>query len=337
MAETLGSLASRFGCELRGDPDTVVSRVATLSNADEQSLTFLASPQYRADLESTRAAAVVLRSEDSASVPAALLISNDPYASYARMAAVLHPEPVAPAGVHPSAVVEEGAVLAATASVAANAFVAADAIVGERVSVGPGAFVGPGCRLGEGSRLHANATLVRAVALGERSIVHSGAVLGADGFGNAMTDEGWLKVPQLGGVRIGSDVEIGANTTIDCGAIDDTVIEDGVRIDNLCQIAHNVHVGAHTALAAMVGIAGSTRVGKRCMLAGQAGVVGHITIADDVVVGGQAVVSKDITEPGTYAGSFVAEKARDWTRLVGRVRRLGSLFERVRRLEKGGK
>ena len=337
MAETLGSLASRFGCELRGDPDTVVSRVATLANADEQSLSFLASPQYRADLESTRAAAVVLRSEDAESVPVATLISDDPYACYARIAAVLHPEPVAPAGVNPSAVVEAGAVIAATASIAANAFVAANAIVGEHVSVGPGTYVGPGCRLGERSRLHANVTLVRAVKLGERSIVHSGAVIGADGFGNAMTDEGWLKVPQIGGVTIGSDVEIGSNTTIDCGAIEDTVIEDGVRIDNLCQIAHNVHVGAHTALAAMVGIAGSTRIGKRCMLAGQAGVVGHITIADDVVVGGQAVVSKPITEPGTYAGAFVAENARDWTRQVGRFRRLGTLFERVKRLEKRGK
>ena len=337
MAETLGSLASRFGCELRGDPDTVVSRVATLANADEQSLTFLASRQYRAELGSTRAAAVVLRSEDAAPGPAALLISDDPYACYARIAAVLHPEPVAPAGVHPSAVVEDGATVAATASIAANAFVAADATVGERVSIGPGAFVGPGCSLGEGSRLHANVTLVRAVALGQRCIVHSGAVLGSDGFGNAMTDEGWLKVPQTGGVRVGSDVEIGANTTIDCGAIDDTVIEDGVRIDNLCQIAHNVHVGAHTAFASMVGIAGSTRIGKRCLFAGQAGVVGHITIVDDVVVGGQAVISKDITEPGQYAGSFVAEKARDWTRQVARVRRLGALFERVRRLEKDRK
>ena len=336
MAEPLGSLASRFGCELRGDPDLVVSRVATLANADRQSLSFLASPRYLADLETTRAAAVVLRSEDSAPASAATLISDDPYACYARIAAVLHPEPVPSAGIHPSAVVEAGAAVAATASVGANAFVAADAILGEHVSIAPGGFVGPGCRLGEGTRVHANVTLVRAVRLGERCIVHSGAVVGADGFGNTMTDEGWLKVPQLGGVRIGNDVEIGANTTIDCGAIDDTVIENGVRIDNLCQIAHNVHLGAHTALAAMVGIAGSVRIGKRCSLAGQVGVVGHISIADDVLVGGQAVVSKDITQPGTYAGAFVVEKARDWTRRVARFRRLDKLLERIKRLEKGG-
>ncbi len=336
MAETLGSLASRFGCELRGDPDTVVSRVATLANADEQSLSFLVGGQYRADLESTRAAAVILRAEDAAAAPGTVLISADPYACYARIAAELHPEPSGTIGVHTSAVVEAGADVAATASIAANAFVAADVVVGERVSIAPGVFVGPGCTLGDDTRVHANATLVRAVRLGERCIVHSGAVLGADGFGNAKTDEGWLKVPQVGGVRVGNDVEIGANTTIDCGAIEDTVIEDGVRIDNLCMIAHNVHIGAHTALAAMVGIAGSTRIGERCMLAGQVGTVGHIRIANDVVVSGQAVVSKDITEPGVYAGAFVAEKARDWSRRVGRFRRLDTLFERVRRLEKGG-
>jgi len=178
---------------------------------------------------------------------------------------------------------------------------------------------------------------VRDVTVGERSILHPGVVVGADGFGNAISAEGWIKVPQLGGVCIGADVEIGANSTVDCGAIDDTVIEDGVRIDNLCMIAHNVRVGEHTAIAAMTGISGSTTIGKRCMFAGQTGVVGHISICDDVVVSGKAVVSKSITEPGVYAGSFMAEPAQEWNRKVARFRRLGQLIERVTRLEKANK
>jgi len=336
MPESLGALASRFGCELKGDPDTVVSRVATLANADSDALSFLASDAYRPQLADTRAAAVVLRPADLELAPTAALVSSNPYASYALMAAVLHPPAPSAAGVHPSAVVHESADVADDASIGPNAVVGERTRIGPRSVVHPGAFVGPDCELADGCVVHANASLVRAVRLGSRSIVHSGAVIGADGFGNAMSDSGWIKVPQIGGVRIGADVEIGANTTIDCGAVDDTVIEDGVRIDNLCMIAHNVQIGAHTAIAAMVGIAGSTRVGKRCMFAGQAGVVGHVSICDDVIVSGQAVVSKDIREPGTYAGSFTAEKAGDWTRRVARFKRLGGLADRVRKLEKGG-
>ena len=175
---------------------------------------------------------------------------------------------------------------------------------------------------------------MRAVTLGDRCIVHPGAVIGADGFGNAMSPEGWVKVPQLGGVVIGNDVEIGANTTIDCGALDDTVIEDGVRLDNLCMIAHNVHIGAHTAMAAMTGIAGSASIGKRCMFAGQSGTVGHITVCDDVILSGQGMITKDITEPGVYASSFPAIPARDWNRTVARVRRLDTVNDRIRKLEK---
>jgi UDP-3-O-[3-hydroxymyristoyl] glucosamine N-acyltransferase len=205
--------------------------------------------------------------------------------------------------------------------------------IGENVYVGPGTVIGPDCVVGDDCRSIANVTLARAVRVGRRGIFHPGVVLGADGFGNAMTPEGWIKVPQVGGVLIGDDVEIGANTTVDCGAIDDTVIEDGVRIDNLCMIAHNVHVGAHTAMAAMVGIAGSTTIGKRCLFAGKAGAVGHITICDDVVALGKAMLSRDITEPGAYGASFPAELARDWAKKVGRFRRLEALQARVKKLE----
>jgi UDP-3-O-[3-hydroxymyristoyl] glucosamine N-acyltransferase len=203
--------------------------------------------------------------------------------------------------------------------------------------VGPGTVIGPDCNIANDCRLIANVTLVRDVRLGLRGILHPGAVIGADGFGNAMTPEGWIKVPQLGGVRIGNDVEIGANTTVDCGAIEDTVIEDGVRIDNLCHIGHNAYIGAHTAVAGMSGISGSATVGKRCLLAGQSGIVGHIKVCDDVVVSGKAVISKDVTEPGVYAGTFTAEPAREWNRKVARFRRLDQLIERVRKLEKAGK
>ncbi|MDH4006203.1 MAG: UDP-3-O-(3-hydroxymyristoyl)glucosamine N-acyltransferase, partial [Gammaproteobacteria bacterium] len=224
-----------------------------------------------------------------------------------------------------------------TAHVAANVSVGDRSIIGDNVYVGPGTVIGPDCSVAKHCRLIANVTLVRDVKLGLRGILHPGAVIGSDGFGNAMTPAGWIKVPQLGGVSIGDDVEIGANTTVDCGAIEDTVIEDGVRIDNLCHIGHNAHVGAHTAVAGMSGISGSATVGKRCMLAGQSGIVGHITVCDDVVVSGKAVISKNITEPGVYAGTFTAEPAREWGRKVARFRRLDQLVERVRKLEKAGK
>ncbi len=333
MPERLGDLADRFDCELRGDPDIRVSRVATLSNADTDALSFLASDAYQAQLPTTSAAAVVLDARHADAPPGAVLVSPNPYALYARIAAVLHPEPAAPPGVHPGAVVDATATVDASASVGPNAVVAAGARIAAAAVIGAGAYVGPDCVVGEGSRLRPNATLVRAVTLGKRGIIHSGAVIGSDGFGNAMTDAGWLKVPQVGGVVIGDDVEIGANTTVDCGAIDDTVIEDGVRIDNLCMIAHNVRIGAHTAMAATTGIAGSTTIGKRCLFAGNAAAVGHISICDDVVVLGRAVITHDIREPGAYNGMFPAEPARNWTKFVARLRRIDSLQKRVKKLE----
>jgi UDP-3-O-[3-hydroxymyristoyl] glucosamine N-acyltransferase len=336
MPIKLGELAAQFDCELLGDPDITIDNVAGLQNAGPASLSFLSNPKFREQLAETNAAAVVLRAEDAEGSPTASLVSKDPYADYARMATVIHPPPRYAAGIDASAVVAGSATVAATAHIAANATVGERSTIGENAYVGPGTVIGPDCDVGDDSRLIANVTLVRDVKLGRRSILHPGVVIGADGFGNAMTPGGWIKVPQLGGVRIGDDVEIGSNTTVDCGAIEDTVIEDGVRIDNLCMIAHNVHVGAHTAMAAMTGISGSTTIGKRCLFAGQTGVVGHITICDDVVVSGKAVVSKDIKEPGVYAASFTAEPAREWSRKVARFRRLGQLIERVNKLEKAG-
>jgi len=337
MPIKLGELAAQFGCELVGDPDVVVDNVAGLHTAGPRSLTFLSSPAFKSQLSATRAAAVIVRPDDVEHSPTASLVSDNPYATYARMASVLHPPPRYEPGVHSTAVVAESAEVAESAHVAANTTIGERSRIGAGAYVGPGSVVGPDCVIAADCRLIASVTLVRDVAVGERSILHPGVVVGADGFGNAMSAEGWIKVPQLGGVSIGADVEIGANTTIDCGAIEDTIIENGVRIDNLCMIAHNVRVGAHTAIAAMTGISGSTTIGKRCMFAGQTGVVGHISICDDVVVSGKAVVSKSITKPGVYAGSFTAEPAQEWNRKVVRFRRLDQLIERVGNLEKAKK
>ena len=337
MPIKLGELATRFDCELVGDPDVIIENVAGLQNAGPASLSFLSNPKFRKQLAATGAAAVVLRPEDVEDSPTASLVSENPYADYARMAGVIHPPPSYAAGIDASAVISATAEISPSAHIAANASIGDRSTIGDNAYVGPGSVVGPDCEVANDCRLIANVTLVRDVTVGQRSIVHPGVVIGADGFGNAMTPSGWIKVPQIGGVRIGDDVEIGANTTIDCGAIEDTVIEDGVRIDNLCMIAHNVHIGAHTAMAAMTGISGSATIGKRCLFAGQSGVVGHVSICDDVVVSGKAVISKDITEPGVYAGSFTAEPAREWRREVARVRRLDQLTERVRKLEKADK
>ncbi len=337
MPISLGELAQRFDCELVGDADVTVDRVGSLANAGPQALSFLASSKFNKQLAATRAAAVILRREDADDAPSAALIHDNPYACYARVAAFLHPAPRYEAGIHPSAVVAPTAVVDDSASVAANAVIEDRASVGANTRIGAGTVVGPDCVIGADCILHANVTFVRSVKVGDRCIFHSGSVVGADGFGNAQTDEGWLKVPQVGGVRIGNDVEIGSATSIDCGAIDDTIIEDGVRLDNQIQIAHNVHVGAHTAMATGCAIAGSARIGKRCMFAGMVGMAGHIEVCDDVIVNGKGMVSRSITEPGVYASNFPIEPVREWNRTVAKVRRLDKLMHRVSKLEKGEK
>ena len=337
MPISLGELAARFGCELIGDPDVVIDDVAALGNAGSRSLSFLSGSGFKGQLASTKAAAVILRADDAAASPTASLVTDNPYACYARIAAVIHPAPVHEPGIHASAVVAETAVVAVSAHIAPNAVIEDRAVIGENVYVGPTSVVGPDCEIGDDCRLHANVTLVRRVRTGRRCIFHSGCVVGADGFGNALTPEGWLKVPQLGGVRIGDDVEVGSSTTIDCGAIDDTVVGDGVRLDNQIQIAHNVIIGDHTAMATGCAIAGSARIGKRCMFAGMVGMAGHIEVCDDVVVNGKGMISKSITEPGVYASNFPVEPVRSWNRRVAMVRRLEQLYERVSRLEKRDK
>lgn len=337
MGYSLGELAARLGCELRGDPDAEVDRVATLQLAGEGSVSFLSNPIYRPQLESTSATAVAVTPDAAEHCPTNALVAPDPYLLYAKIAAVLHPDPTPPPGIHASASVHPSATLAEGCHVAANASIGENCRIEANCYIGPGVVVDDDVSLGEGTRLLANCTVMHGVSIGKRSIIHPGAVIGADGFGNAQSPDGWVKVPQIGSVRIGDDVEIGANTTVDRGAIDDTIIGNGVRLDNLVQIAHNVHVGDHTAMASMVGIAGSSKIGQRCLLAGMSGLVGHISICDDVVIGGATMVTKDIVRPGFYTASFPAEPDREWKRQVARFRRLEELTQRVRKLEKDGK
>ncbi len=332
---SLRSLAERFGCELIGDPDVVIDGVGSLLSAGPGTLSFLTGAKYNEQLKITAAAAVVLRAEDAQDAPTAVVISDNPYATYALMAAVIHPRPEYPAGIHASAVVDESADVSSAAHIAANVVIGARSTVAANCYIGPGSVIGPDCSIGDDCRLIANVTLVRDVEIGDRGVVHPGAVLGSDGFGNAMTSTGWVKVPQLGGVKIGTDVEIGANTAIDCGTMGDTIVADGVRLDNFVHIGHNVKIGAHTAMAGFTGIAGSTTIGERCLFAGQSGTVGHITVCDGAIVNGRGMITKSITEPGAYASGFPSEKVKDWNRKVAQFRRLGKLAERVRKLEKG--
>ena len=334
MSLSLGELAVRFGCELRGDPDTHVERVAPLANADERSIAFLANPRYRAQLAATRAGAVVLNGASADQCPTAVLLCDNPYATFARIAAILHPLPQLDPGVHASAVVAASARLDPSAQVGAYTIIGPNVVVGARAFIGPHCCLEEGVTLGADVRLVARVTLCRGVQIGARAVLQPGVVIGGDGFGFAPERGTWLKVPQLGAVRVGADVEIGANTTIDRGAIDDTVIEEGVKLDNLIQIGHNVHIGAHSALAACIGIAGSTTIGKRCMIGGACGFAGHISVADDVVITGHSSISNSIPRAGVYSSTLPVEEVHAWRRLVARFKRSGVLDARLRRLER---
>jgi UDP-3-O-[3-hydroxymyristoyl] glucosamine N-acyltransferase len=319
---SLGELAVRFGLKLRGDPDLTIRSLATLSRASAGALSFLANSRYRRQLESTRATAVLLAPADEAHCPVAALIDPNPYLAYARIAALIHPAPLPVPGIHPTAVVARAAKIAASASIGPLAVIEEDAEIGERVFIGPGCIVQSRARVGADSALLLRVSLCAGVTVGQRCILHAGSVVGADGFGFALDAGSWVKVPQVGSVRIGDDVEIGANTTIDRGAIDDTVVENGAKLDNQIQVGHNVTIGAHTAIAACTGISGSTTIGQRCMIGGMVGFAGHLTIADDVVVTGCSLVSASIKKSGTYSSGMPAVETRLWRRMVGHLRRL---------------
>jgi UDP-3-O-[3-hydroxymyristoyl] glucosamine N-acyltransferase len=319
---SLGELAVRFGLKLKGEPDLKVRGVATLSHAKAGTLSFFANSRYRRALAATQATAVLLVEADAAECPVAALIDPNPYLAYSRIALALYPEAAVAAGIHASAVIDPGARVSPSATIGPLCVIEEEAQIGERVRIGPGCIVHRGARIGPDSQLMARVTLYADVSIGARCILHAGAVVGADGFGFAADAGTWVKVPQVGSVRIGDDVEIGANTTIDRGAIDDTVVEDGVKLDNQIQVGHNVVIGAHTAIAACTGISGSTTIGKRCMIGGMVGFAGHLVIADDVAVTGCSLVSASIHKAGSYSSGMPTVETRRWRRMVAQLRRL---------------
>ncbi|HEY4528811.1 MAG TPA: UDP-3-O-(3-hydroxymyristoyl)glucosamine N-acyltransferase [Luteimonas sp.] len=331
---TAAALAERFGLSLRGDGDAVVESVATLAGAGPRQLSFLSNPRYRGQLAGSSAGVVVVRGDDAEGLERTLLVARDPYVAFAKIAALFDPAPVASPGVHPSAVVDPSAEVDPGAEIGPLACIGARSRIGAGAIVGPGCIIGEDCVVGDGSRLVARVTLVRRVRLGERVLVHPGAVLGADGFGLAMDAGRWIKVPQQGGVRVGDDCEIGANTTIDRGAIEDTVLEEDVRLDNQIQIAHNVRVGAHTAMAGCVAVAGSTTIGRYCLIGGAAGIVGHITICDRVTITAMALVTASIDAPGEYSSGTPLMDNRSWRRSAARFRQLDALARQVQALGK---
>ena len=334
MSVSLGELAVRFGCELRGDPDVRVDSIASLAAAHASAVTFLANPKLRPVLEQTRATVVVLDRKSADACPVAALVAANPHATFARIATALYPRPVAHPGIHPTALVSPDAQLDPTVHVGPFVVIGPKAVIGARTSIGPHSVIEEGVVVGEDVRLVARVTLCHHVQVGARCVLQPGAVIGADGFGFAKDSGRWLAVPQVGSVILGPDVEIGCNTTIDRGAIGDTVLEEGVKLDNQIQIGHNCHIGAHTAMAACVGLSGSVTVGKRCMIGGMAGIVGHLSICDDVSVTGLTMVSRSITRPGVYSGGIPAEEARTWRRIVGRLKRIDSMANRLSALER---
>ncbi|MDD3652255.1 UDP-3-O-(3-hydroxymyristoyl)glucosamine N-acyltransferase [Immundisolibacter sp.] len=332
----LRELAARLCVAFEGDGARELDGVATLAKAGPRQLSFFANRRYRGQLSGSAAGAVVLAPADRELFPGAVLLSDNPYLTFARAAAVLHPAPPPAPGIHPQASVHAQARLGEGVRIEAGAVIEAGARLGARVVIGAGSYVGEDVVIGDDSRLSPRVTLLAGTRLGARCLIHPGAVLGADGFGLANDRGVWVKVPQLGRVVVGDDVEIGANTTIDRGALDDTVIGNGVKLDNLIQVAHGVRIGDHTAIAACVGISGSTVIGRHCVIGGGVGFVGHLDICDGVTITGMSMVAQSITRPGVYSG-IPAEEARRWRRNIGRFHQLDELARRLQRLERSPK
>lgn len=332
-AYTLREIAERFGGEVRGDPELRVEQVATLESATALHISFLANPRYRAQLEATGAGAVVVAPEAAEWTSIPRIVCRNPYALFARLAGLLNPMQPAQPGIHPAAIVHPTARVAPSAGVGALAVVGAEASIGEGSMVDSGACIGERVRVGAQCRIHANVTVYHDCVIGERVILHAGAVIGADGFGLAMDEGRWHKIPQIGRVCIGDDVEVGANTTIDRGALDDTIIEEGVKLDNQIQIGHNCRIGAHTAIAGCAGIAGSTRIGRYCRIGGSAMIAGHLQIADNVEIAGGTGVPKSILKPGMYISVFPMSSYQEWLKNAAHIRHLDALADRVRALE----
>lgn len=312
---TLQQIASQLGGRIAGDPGVLIRQVASLATAGEGEITFLASARYRSQLATTRASAVIVGPEAEGLTRLPRIVADNPYAYFARVSQLFNALTVQAPGVHPTATV------------------ARDVRLGAGVSVGAGCVIGEGAEIGEGSTLYPNVVVYPGCRIGARAIVHSGTVIGADGFGFAAEGGRWIKIPQIGQVVIGDDVEIGAACSIDRGALDDTVIEDGVKLDNQIQIGHNCRIGAHTAMAGCAAVAGSTRIGRHCAIGAGALILGHLEICDHVRVSAHTVVSRSIHRPGTYTGVYPFDEHESWTRNAALARNLAALAKRVRDLE----
>jgi UDP-3-O-[3-hydroxymyristoyl] glucosamine N-acyltransferase len=338
ISATARDIAEQLGGELIGNAGQSVDRIGALEGATPSTIVFFANPRLRSQFEGSQAGCVIVAPElrDAAARYPAAIVTPDPYLYFARLTQwwAVRLRPPALPGVHASAVVHASAQVAPSATVAALAVIEAGAQLGEGALVGAHSYVGAGARVGAGTRLAPHVTLGAGCTIGERCIVHSGVVIGADGFGFAPTQGRWEKIEQLGAVRIGDDVEIGANTCIDRGALDDTVIGDGVKLDNLIQIGHNVQIGAHTAMAACSGIAGSTRIGAHCTIGGSAMINGHVTLADGVRISACSVVLRSIHQSGQYSGIFPIDDNASWEKNAATLRQLHSLRDRLRALEK---
>jgi len=330
----LQEIADALGASLRGDPELRVCGLATLQAAGPDQISFLANPAYGKFLKDTRAGAVILSPAAADDCPTNVLLLDNPYLGYARLSHWFDPAPVAPAGIHPTAVVDESATIDSSASIGPHVVIEAQVTIGAGVAIGAGSVIGARTQIGEGSIIRARVTLAHDVVVGQRCHILSGAVIGSDGFGFANERGQWHRIAQLGGVVLGDDVEVGANTTIDRGALDATVIGNGVKLDNLIQIAHNVHIGDHSAMAAMVGIAGSTHIGKHCVFGGASGVAGHLEIGDQVHLTGMTLVTGNIREAGVYSSGISADHNRSWRKNAVRFRQLDSLARRIKELEK---
>ena len=334
----LADVVSALGGELCGNGDLPIARLAPLETADASSLSFVANPRYAAQLAASLAGCVIVAPalRDAVLARGAAIVTPDPYLYFARLTqwwAARQRRP-AVAGVHASAVVEPGAQIHASASIGAFAFVGAGAVVAAGAVIGTHAHIGADAQVGEGTRLAPRVTLGEACRIGARGIVHSGVVIGADGFGFAPNQGTWEKIEQLGAVRIGDDVEIGANTCIDRGALDDTVIDEGVKLDNLIQVGHNVRIGAHSAMAGCVGIAGSAKIGKHCTAGGGAIILGHLELVDHVHITAATVITRSILKPGQYSGLFPFDDNASWEKNAATLRQLHTLRDRIRALEK---
>lgn len=331
---TLAEIVRRLGGEVLGDAQTRVSQIATLANAQAHQIGFFANPRYRNQLAESAAGAFILGRDAADLSTKPRIIADHPYAYFAHVSALFNPPPKAVPGVHPSAVVHPQACIASDASIGANAVVEQGAQIGAGSIIGAGCVVGADCIIGNNCLLYANVTVYLGCVIGQRVILHSGCVIGSDGFGLAPEDGRWLKIPQIGRVVIGDDVEIGANTTVDRGALDDTVIGEGVKLDNQIQVAHNVRIGAHTAIAACTGIAGSAKIGAHCTIGGAAMIVGHIEIADRVNISTNTLITKSLSQPGTYTSALPFSEHREWLKNAVQMRHLDNMAKRIRELEK---